>query len=124
MKKIWKWKILGIEQDPHRQASPTEYKRLLERITGIEDIIERMATPVKENVKSKNTLAQDIQKIWDTVKRSKSQIIGIEEGEETYIGQRHRNISIKTIEENYTKIKEMCTEVQEAYNTPNRLCQK
>lgn len=40
-----------------------------------------MATPVKENVKSKNSLAQDIQKIWDTVKRSKDQIIGIEEGE-------------------------------------------
>lgn len=42
-----------------------------------------MDTPVTENVKSKNIQAQNMQEIWNTMKKPKLQIIRIEEGEET-----------------------------------------
>ena len=42
-----------------------------------------MDTQVKENAKSKNLLTQNIQEIWDTMKRPNLRIIGIEEGKET-----------------------------------------
>jgi hypothetical protein len=37
----------------------------------------------EENVQSKTLLAQNIQKIWDTLKRLNLKIIGTQEGEET-----------------------------------------
>jgi hypothetical protein len=46
---------------------------------------EGMDISVKECIKSKNLSDTNIQEIWDTMKRQKPRIIGIEEGEETYI---------------------------------------
>ena len=46
---------------------------------------EGMDISVKECIKSKNLSDTNIQEIWDTMKRQKLRIIGIEEGEETYI---------------------------------------
>ena len=40
-----------------------------DRSSGIEDTIGEMDTSVKENVKSKYILEQNIQEIWDTMKR-------------------------------------------------------
>lgn len=40
---------------------------------------EEVDTLVKENAKSKKLLTQNIQKIWDTMKRANLRIIGIEE---------------------------------------------
>jgi hypothetical protein len=51
-----------------------------ERMSGIEDIIEEIHTSVKENVKSKKFLTQNIQEIWDIMKRPNLRIIGMEEG--------------------------------------------
>ena len=50
-----------------------------ERISGIEGIIEEIDTLVKENAKSKTFMTQNIQEIWDTMKRTNLRIIGIEE---------------------------------------------
>ena len=40
---------------------------------------------IKENIKSKEVLAQNIQKIWDTMQRSNVRIVRKEEGEETQV---------------------------------------
>ena len=49
-----------------------------------------MNTLAKENVKSEKFLTQNIQEIWDTMKRTNLRIIGIEEGEEYQIVKRPR----------------------------------
>ena len=50
-----------------------------ERISGIEDTIEEIDSSAKENIKSNKFLTENIQEIWDTVKRPNLRIIGIEE---------------------------------------------
>jgi hypothetical protein len=52
-----------------------------ERTSGTEDI--RLDTLVKENVKTEKLLREIIKEIWNTMKRPKLRIIGIEEGEES-----------------------------------------
>jgi hypothetical protein len=52
-----------------------------ERLSGIEDTIEEINTSIKGNVKSKKLLAQNTQEIWDTMKRPKLRLIGIEDRE-------------------------------------------
>ena len=51
-----------------------------ERISDIEDTIEEIDTLVKENVKSKTFLTQDIQEIWDSMKIPRLRKIPIKEG--------------------------------------------
>ncbi|KAL6084859.1 hypothetical protein STEG23_002844 [Scotinomys teguina] len=95
-----------------------------ERISGIEDTIEEIDTSVKENTEAKKVITQNVQEIWDTMKRPNLRIIGIEEGEE-YQLKGTENIFNKIIEENFLSLKkEMPMKVQEAYRTPNRLDQK
>ena len=43
--------------------------RIEERISGVEDTIENIDTTVKENTKCKKILTQNIQEIWDTMRR-------------------------------------------------------
>ena len=50
-----------------------------ERITGTEDTIEEIDALNKENSKSNKFLAQNIQELWDTMKRTNLRIIGIDE---------------------------------------------
>jgi hypothetical protein len=42
-------------------------------------------TASKENVKAKKFLTQNVQEIWNTMKRPNLGIIGIEEGEESQL---------------------------------------
>ncbi|ERE73701.1 Transposase, L1 containing protein [Cricetulus griseus] len=56
-----------------------------ERISAIEDSLEDIHSSTKENLKSNRSLTQNIEEIWDTVKRPNLRIIGIEEGEETLL---------------------------------------
>ena len=58
---------------------------------------------VKENVKSNKFLTQNIQEIWDTMKRPNLRI-GIKEGEELQL-KGTENICNKIIEENFTNLK-------------------
>jgi len=95
-----------------------------EKISGAEDSIESMDTTVKDNVKRKNTLAQNIQENQDTMRRSNIRIIGIEESEDSQL-KGPVNILNKIINETLPNLKkEMPINIQEAYRTPHRLGQK
>ncbi|ERE67993.1 Transposase, L1 containing protein [Cricetulus griseus] len=95
-----------------------------ERISGSEDTLGEKDSSTKENLKSNKSLTQNIQEIWDTVKRPNLRIIGIEEGEEIQL-KGAENIFNKIIEENFPNLKkDMPMKIQEAYRTPNRLNQK
>jgi len=99
-------------------------EEIVERIPGAEDSIEIINTTVKDNVKRKKLLAQNIQKIQDTRRRSTLRIIGIEESEDSQL-KGPVNIFNKIIEENFPNLKEeMPINIQEVYRTPNRLDQK
>ena len=54
-----------------------------ERISGIEDMIKEMDSSAKKYTKSKKLVAQNIQEIWDTMKRHNLRMIGIEEEQQT-----------------------------------------
>ncbi|KAL6081673.1 hypothetical protein STEG23_005580 [Scotinomys teguina] len=91
-----------------------------DRISNVEDTIEEIDSAVKENTKSKKVIRQNIQEIWDTMKRPNLRIIGIEEGE--YQLKCTENIFNKIIEENFPNLnKEIPIKIQEAHRTPNRL---
>ena len=86
-------------------------------------MIEEMDSQVKENVKSKKILAQNIQKIWDTMKRS-SLITWLEEQEETQ-AKGTENIFNKITEENFPNLTEaILIKVKEAHRTLDRLGKK
>jgi len=54
-----------------------------------EDTIENMQTTIKVNVKHKKLLAQNIQEIEDTMRRSNLKMIGIEESEDSQLRSSH-----------------------------------
>jgi hypothetical protein len=54
-----------------------------EKIQGVQDTIKEVDVLVKDNVKYKNLLAQNIQELWDTMKRQSLKLIGMKDGEET-----------------------------------------
>jgi hypothetical protein len=94
-----------------------------ERISGAEDSIESIRTTIKENVKCKKILTQNIQEIQDTMRRPNLRIIGVDENEDFQL-KGPANI-IKIIEEKIPNLKkEMIMNIQEAYRTPNSLDQK
>jgi hypothetical protein len=53
-----------------------------EIISGTEDSIENMDTNIKENVKCKKILTQNIQEIQGTMRRQNLRIIGKDENED------------------------------------------
>jgi hypothetical protein len=90
-----------------------------ERISGAEDSMDNIGTTIKENAKCKNILIQNIQEIQDTMRRPNLRIIGVDENEAFQI-KGPSNIFNKIIEENFQNLKkEMPTNIQEAYRTPN-----
>jgi recombinational DNA repair protein RecR len=70
------------------------------RISGIEDTIEDIDKMVKENRECKKMVIQNIQEIWDTMKRPNQRIIVIEESEDSHF-EEPENILNKIIEENF-----------------------
>jgi hypothetical protein len=95
-----------------------------ERSSGAEDTIENIDTKIKEDVKCKKKLTQNIQEIQDTMRRPNIRIICIYEKEDFQV-KGPVNIFNKIIEKNFPKLKkEMPMNIQEAYRTPNRLDQK
>jgi hypothetical protein len=92
-----------------------------ERISGAEDSIENIDTTIKENVKCKKLLTQNIQEIQDTMRRPNLRIID----EKDFQLKEPVNIFNKIIEENFPNLKkEMPMNIQETYRTPNSLDQK
>ena len=82
------------------QALPTEYKNW-KRISGIEETIEEMGTPVKGKVKSKKKKNPDTKQPENLgyMKRYNLSIIGIK-GEESHLLE-PENIFNKITEENF-----------------------
>ena len=114
-------KILRKQSGTKNTSMNRRIQEMEERISSTEDTIEKIDSPVKENIKSNKSLTQNIQEIWDTIKRSNLRIIGIEGGEEVQL-KSTENIFIKIIEKNFPNIKkDMPMKIQEAYRTPNRL---
>ena len=109
------------------QASPTEYKKIEERILGAEDTIENIDTTVKENAKCKKLLTQNIQEVQKTIRRPNLRIIGIEECKDCQLNG-PVNIFNKNIEENFPNLKkEMPMNIEAVYRLLsglNRLDQK
>ena len=73
-----------------------------EKISSAEDSIEEIDSSVKENMKSNKSLTQNIQEIWDTMKKN-LRIIGIK-GKETQL-KSAENMFNKIIEENFPNLK-------------------
>ena len=95
-----------------------------ERISDTEDTVEEINSLIKEQNKSNKFLTQNIQEIWDTMKRPNLRIKGVEEGEDLQL-KGSENIFTKIIEENFPNLKkDIPMKVQEAYITLNRLDQK
>ena len=94
-----------------------------ERTSDAEDTVEKIDTIVKENVKCKKLLTQNIQEIQDTMKRPNIKMIGIEESEDSQLkGPVH--IFNKITEENFPNLKkDMSMNIQEMYRTQKRLDQ-
>ena len=67
------------------------------RISVAEDSLGDIELSTKENLRSNKSLTENIEEIWDTVKRLILRISGIEEGEE---------IQLKVTENIFNKIKE------------------
>jgi len=73
---------LDIENQKKRQGAvdmsfTNRIQEMEERISGAEDPIEIIDSTVKDNVKWKKLLVQDIQEIQDSMRRSNLRIIGI-----------------------------------------------
>uniref|UniRef100_UPI0025A11ED4 RBD-like domain-containing protein n=1 Tax=Klebsiella pneumoniae TaxID=573 RepID=UPI0025A11ED4 len=120
---------LDIENQKKRQGAvdtslTNRIQEMEERISGAEDSIEIIDSTVKDNVKRKKLLVQNIQEIQDSMRRSNLRIIGIEESEDSQL-KGPVNIFNKIIEENFPNLKkEIPIGIKEAYRTPNRLDQK
>ena len=77
---------------------------------------------VKENVKSKKFLTQNIQEIRDTMKITNQKLIGIEEGRRRLPFEVSRNTLNKIRKENSHSVKkEVFINKQESYRTQSRL---
>ena len=95
-----------------------------ERISGAKDTIAELGALIKENRKPNKFLTQNIQEIWDSMKRPNLRIIGVEEGEELQL-KGPENIFNKIIEENFPNLKkDIPMKVHKAYRISNRLDQK
>ncbi|KAL6030403.1 hypothetical protein STEG23_017091 [Scotinomys teguina] len=109
MKKTQTEGILEVEKLSKRTGNtdaskPNRIQETEDRIFNAEDTIEEIDPSVKENTKSKKVIIQNVQEIWDTMKRPNLRIIGIEEGEE-YQLKGTENIFNKIIEENFSNLK-------------------
>ena len=76
-------KMIRNHKCKHKQRNTSNERENLKHW----DTIEEIDSSVKENIKSNKSLIQNIQEIWDTMKRPNLRIIGIEEGDST---QKHR----------------------------------
>jgi hypothetical protein len=95
-----------------------------ERDSGADDSTENMGTTMKESVKCKKILKQNIQEIQDTMRRPNLRILGVDENEDFQLKDLTNTFN-KIIEENFPNLKkDMPMNIQEAYKAPNRLDQK
>jgi len=109
IKKAQRETTMDIENQRKRQgavdASVTNrIQEIEDRISGAEDPIEIIDTTVKDNVKQKKLLVQNIQEIQDSMRRSNLRIIGIQESEDSQL-KGPVSIFHKITEENFPNLK-------------------
>jgi hypothetical protein len=68
---------LGKKSGAIDESITNRIQEIEERISGAEDTIENTDTIIKESIKCKKILTQNIQKIQDTMKRPNLRITGI-----------------------------------------------
>ena len=90
-------KYLGKRTGTTDASITTRLQEMEKKISDIEDTIEEIDTLIKENIKFIKFLTQNIQEIWDTMKRLR--IEGIEGSEDSQF-KGPENIFNKIIEEN------------------------
>ena len=113
----------GSTNRNYRDKYNQQTEEIEERISGDKDTLVEKDPLIKENSKSNKVLTQNIQEIWETMKRPNLRIIEVE-GEE-YQLKGPENIFNKIVEENFPNLKkDIPMKVQETYRTPNRLAQK
>jgi hypothetical protein len=106
------------------QALKNRIQEIEERVSGAEDTMENNDTTIKENVKCKIILIQNIQEIQDRMRRANLRIVGIGEKDNFQL-KGPANIFNKIIEENIPNLKkEMSMNIHQAYKTPSSLDQK
>ena len=94
-------------------------EHLEDRTSHIEDKIFNLQNKVDQTEKMVWNHAQNLQELWDIMKRPNLRIIGIEEGTEKQTKGMY-NLFNEIISENFQNQKnEMEYQVQEAYRTPN-----
>jgi hypothetical protein len=71
--------ILGKKSEAIDANITYRVQEMEERISGTEDSTENLDTTIKENIKCKKILTQNIQKIKDTMRRQNLRIISINE---------------------------------------------
>ena len=119
--------ILGKRSGVIDESIANRIQEIEERISDAEDTIENIDTTIKENVKCKKILTQNIQEIQDTMWRPSLRKTGIDEDFQL---KGPVNIFNKIIEDNQMAVffpnlkKEMPMNIQEACITPNKLNQK
>ena len=92
---------------------------LEERTSGIEDKIFNLENKVAQTEKMVRNHVQNLQELWDIMKRPNWRIIGIEEGTEIQT-KGMNNLFNEIISEKFSNLKnEMENQIQEAYRTPN-----
>ena len=84
-------------------STENKIKEKEERISSAEKTIEKIASQVRENIKSNKFFTQNIQEIWNTMKRPNLRIIDIEEGEDKI--KNTENIFNKITEGNFPNLK-------------------
>ena len=60
---------LGKRMGTTETSTTNRIQEMDKKISGVEDTIEKIDSSVKENGKSNKFLTQNIQEIWDTIKR-------------------------------------------------------
>ena len=78
---------LGKRTETTERSITNRKQEIEERISDTEDTIEEINALIKEQNKSNKFLTQNIQEIWDTVRRPNLRIIGVEEGEDKQKGR-------------------------------------
>ena len=91
------------------------------QILGTEDMIDEIHILDNKNVKSEKFPTQNIQEIWDTMKRPNLRIIEIEEGEEFQLKAPEDIFNKIIVEKIFNLRQEMPIKIEEAYRTQNRL---
>ena len=85
---------LGKRRETSETSITNRIQEIEERISDSEDTIEKLNALTEENSKFNKFSSQNIQEMWDTIKKPNLRIIGVEEGEELqirkYIQQNYR----------------------------------